>query len=106
MDLSSSTIDKLYSAALKASQPNEAGKSDADDKSSADSFVSTVTAATKETAATIKRGEETAQDMMAGKADAHSVVEALAATEMALEMAVSVRDRVVQAYQEILRMPV
>jgi flagellar hook-basal body complex protein FliE len=54
----------------------------------------------------MRRGEETAKQGMLGKADAHSVVEALAATEVAVQTAVSVRDRVVEAYQEILRMPV
>jgi flagellar hook-basal body complex protein FliE len=33
-------------------------------------------------------------------------VQALAQTELAVEAAVTVRDRVVEAYQEILRMPV
>jgi flagellar hook-basal body complex protein FliE len=41
-----------------------------------------------------------------GGADPHSLVEALAQSELAIETAVSVRDKVVEAYQEILRMPV
>lgn len=41
-----------------------------------------------------------------GTASAHSVVEALATAEMALETAVTIRNRVVEAYQELLRMPV
>lgn len=40
-----------------------------------------------------------------GQTDAQSVVEALANAEMALETAVTVRNRVVEAYQELLRMP-
>lgn len=55
---------------------------------------------------TLQKGEETAQKGLVGKADAHSVVEALAATELAVQTAVTVRDRIVEAYQEILRMPV
>ena len=43
---------------------------------------------------------------MTGRADPHSLVQALAATELAIETAVTVRDKVVEAYQEILRMPV
>jgi len=34
------------------------------------------------------------------------VVQALAQTELAVETAISIRDKVVEAYQEILRMPV
>ena len=43
---------------------------------------------------------------MTGSADPHSVVEALAAAELAVQTAVTVRDKVVEAYQELIRMPV
>lgn len=56
--------------------------------------------------ATMQAGESTAIAGMTGTADAQTVVEALAASELAIQTAVSVRDRVVEAYQEILRMPV
>ncbi len=55
---------------------------------------------------TMRAGEETAAAGMVGKADAASVVQALAASQLAIETAVTVRDKVVEAYQEILRMPV
>ena len=55
---------------------------------------------------TLRTSEETVKAGLAGRADPQAVVEALAATEMAVQTAVSVRDRVVEAYQEILRMPV
>lgn len=50
--------------------------------------------------------DSTTQAMSAGRGDAHSVVEALATAEVALEGAVTIRNRVVEAYQELLRMPV
>lgn len=43
---------------------------------------------------------------VAGKADVVDVVTAVAEAETTLEMVVTVRDRVVNAYQEILRMPI
>ncbi len=43
---------------------------------------------------------------MTGGADPHALVEALAQTELAVEAAVTLRNKVVEAYQEILRMPV
>ncbi len=55
---------------------------------------------------TIVTSESTASAFMVGKADPHSVVEALAAAELAVETAVTLRNRVVEAYQELLRMPV
>ncbi|MGX0877478.1 flagellar hook-basal body complex protein FliE [Roseovarius sp. MBR-154] len=57
-------------------------------------------------AATLQQSEDLAQASMTGGADPHALVQALAQTELAVEAAVTVRDRVVEAYQEILRMPV
>lgn len=57
-------------------------------------------------AATVAKGEQASMNYMTGKADPHSVVEALAAAELAVETAVTVRDKVVEAYQELIRMPV
>ena len=50
--------------------------------------------------------EDVAKAAMIGGADPHSLVTALAQSELAIETAVTVRDKVVEAYQEILRMPV
>lgn len=55
---------------------------------------------------TLARSEAVAQQAMTGDADPHALVEALANSQLAVETAVTVRDRVVEAYQEILRMPV
>ncbi|PHR92195.1 MAG: flagellar hook-basal body protein FliE [Robiginitomaculum sp.] len=60
----------------------------------------------KEFAEVFENVEKATQALSVGKADAHSVVEAMATAEMALETAVTVRNRVVEAYQELLRMPV
>ncbi|QBF29706.1 flagellar hook-basal body complex protein FliE [Thalassococcus sp. S3] len=57
-------------------------------------------------AATLRDTEATAQAAMVGDADPHALVQALAQTELAVETAVTVRNKVVEAYQEILRMPV
>ncbi|KMW59212.1 Flagellar hook-basal body complex protein FliE [Candidatus Rhodobacter oscarellae] len=55
---------------------------------------------------TLQEGEATAKAAMTGDADPHALVQALAQTELAVETAVTLRDKVVEAYQEILRMPV
>ncbi len=60
----------------------------------------------KDFVATVSASENTAAAFMTGKADPHSVVEAMAAAELAVETAVTLRNRVVEAYQELLRMPV
>ena len=44
--------------------------------------------------------------MAAGKANIVDVVTAVAETEVAIEALVAVRDKVIQAYEEIMRMPI
>lgn len=63
-------------------------------------------AAAADFAATLQNSEDLAQAAMTGDADPHALVQALAQTELAVETAVAVRNKVVEAYQEILRMPV
>lgn len=57
-------------------------------------------------AETLAAGERVAQSAMTGGADPHSLVQALASSKTAVETVATVRDKVVEAYQEILRMPV
>ena len=55
---------------------------------------------------TLKSAEDLATQSLTGDADPHALVQALAQSELAVETAVTVRNKVVEAYQEILRMPV
>ena len=97
MDLSTTLAARGYDAARGIAQPqpkDEAGASGA------------FARAAQDFAETLRTGEGTAKAAMTGGADPYALVQALAQTELAVEAAVSVRDRVVEAYQEILRMPV
>jgi flagellar hook-basal body complex protein FliE len=53
-----------------------------------------------------KKSDGLAQGMVAGKANIVDVVTAVTETEVAIESLVSVRDKVIQAYEEIMRMPI
>lgn len=55
---------------------------------------------------TLENSEKVSVQAMTGNGDPHALVQALAQTELAVETAVTVRNKVVEAYQEILRMPV
>ncbi|WP_420861728.1 flagellar hook-basal body complex protein FliE [Algirhabdus cladophorae] len=55
---------------------------------------------------TLGEGEKQAMAAMSGDANPHALVQALTQAELAVETAVTVRNKVVEAYQEILRMPV
>ena len=50
--------------------------------------------------------DDKAVGLVEGKADVVDVVTAIAETEVALETMVAVRDRVISAYEEIMRMPI
>ena len=92
MDLRSALAAQQYSGAKQATATKpETGHS---------------SALLRDFAATLQDGEQTAMAAMTGGADPHALVQALAQTELAVETAVTVRDKVVEAYQEILRMPV
>lgn len=54
----------------------------------------------------LERADATAQQTMTGAADPHQLVSTLTEAQMAVETAVAVRDKVVEAYLEILRMPI
>lgn len=52
------------------------------------------------------RSEKTAAASLLGKADMTEVLQAVNDAEVALNTVLAVRDRVVQAYQEIMRTPI
>lgn len=95
MDINSSIAAQLYQRARPLTEPDAATSSGGAFQHAARDF-----------AETLRNGEETAKAAMTGDADPYALVQALAATELAVETAVTVRDKVVEAYQEILRMPV
>lgn len=54
----------------------------------------------------MQAAEQAAMQTAVSGADPHAMVEALANAELVLDTAVTIRDKVVEAYQELLRMPV
>ena len=54
----------------------------------------------------LKAGEAASISSIQGKVSAQRVVEAVMTAERTLQMAVAVRDKVVQAYQEVSRMAI
>lgn len=104
MEIAGSATE-LFQQAIQASRAG-LGAAPAEAQEPAASFSETVVGAAQGAVESLAEAERLSGDMFAGKADPHSVVEALAAAELALQTAVTVRDKVVEAYQEILRMPV
>ncbi|TWA62519.1 flagellar hook-basal body complex protein FliE [Azospirillum brasilense] len=55
---------------------------------------------------TLNEGERMSVAAVAGKAGTHEVVRSVLAAEMTVQTVVSIRDRMVQAYQEVMRMAI
>lgn len=91
MEVGSKLAALSYGAAKPATQPEPS---------------SAVADAAKSFAQVLQEGDRVAEQAVTVGVDPHALVEALAQTELAVQTAVSVRDKVVEAYQEILRMPV
>ena len=99
---------RQYQAAKQITTPDAGVKGGANgfELSSSKPDASPIAQGVQEFSKVFESVETTTQAMASGKADAHSVVQAMANAEVALETAVTVRNRVVEAYQELLRMPV
>lgn len=69
-------------------------------------FESVMKQVTSDAIGTLKAGESASISAMQGKESTRRVVEALMSAEQALQTAVAVRDKVVQAYQEVVRMSI
>jgi flagellar hook-basal body complex protein FliE len=55
---------------------------------------------------TVAQGEHVSMQAAMGKADLAKVTEAVNNAEVAVQTVVAIRDRVVAAYQDIMRMPI
>jgi flagellar hook-basal body complex protein FliE len=60
----------------------------------------------KDAVATTRGAEAASLQAVEGKADLNQVVSAVTAAELTVQTVTAVRDRVISAYQEILRMPI
>lgn len=93
MDIKAISAAQKYSAAMPAVTAQDGGEN----------FIKV---AAVDFARVMADNEAIAKNAMIGDADPHALVQALAQTELVVETAIVVRNKVVEAYQEILRMPV
>ncbi len=70
------------------------------------SFSDALAAAVKNATSTLHAGETAAAQGAAGTGDVVQVVNAVTAAELTLETVVAIRDRVISAYQDIMKMPI
>ncbi len=91
---------KLISNGAGASSPGSAGSGQGTDfgKVLADTMQGVMNAG--------KQSDKMSMDLLNGKANTVDVVTAISQTELAMESMVAVRDKVISAYEEIMRMPI
>lgn len=95
-------IGAYRQAATAGSEPGMAARGAAPGKS----FKDIIADIGSEVVKTSAEAEKMTAQAMTGKADLNEVVIAVTNADVALQTVVAVRDRVIQAYQDILRMPI
>lgn len=71
-----------------------------------ESFGDVLKGAARGSIQTMRAGEAASARAVTGEASLPDVVQAITAAELTLQTVVAVRDRMISAYQEILRMPI
>jgi flagellar hook-basal body complex protein FliE len=93
---------KAYAAAQNAAPIPSGGANPADGTA----FASMVKSAMTDAVGASRAAEAQMTAQIQGKAELIDVVTAVAAAEQSLETVLAVRDQVIAAYQEIMRMPI
>ncbi|MWD28426.1 flagellar biosynthesis protein [Aquicoccus sp. SCR17] len=99
---SSNAVQGAYRSAgeLKSTRPAP------QEAEGAPSFAEMVKNAAGDAVQTMREADQVAQAGMRGEVGTQQVVEATIAMESTVKVAVSMRDKLVAAYQEVLRMPI
>ena len=101
------TAATAYSNLAKLTDPGRVlSKTISDSTPEGPSFASLVKQALGTVVDAGKKADAQTQAMVSGKADMVDLVTAVAESETAITTLVSVRDRVIQAYQQIMQMPI
>ena len=101
-----SAAASAYSALARLADPSAALGKDAAAAGNGPSFGSILKGALGAVAEAGRKAETQTQAVAAGKANIVDVVTAVSETEVAVEALVSVRDRMIAAYEEIMKMPI
>ncbi|WP_333827055.1 flagellar hook-basal body complex protein FliE [Pararhodobacter sp.] len=99
MELNANLAARSYGAARPLTAPDPMAGQQSGPRTTAGQFAENF-------AQVLASAETTSRDTMLGDADPHALVAALSEAQLAVETTVAVRDKVVEAYLEILRMPV
>lgn len=101
-------VDKINPAAVTGAYQNiqKAGQGAGVAGNDGPNFGDLVKNAAEKSLDTMRAGEKASAEAVIGKADLTDVVEAVTKAEVTLQTVVALRDRMLNAYQEIMRMPI
>lgn len=97
---------QAYQARTNALKNGGASESAPDQATGDNGFLGMVRDAMQQGVDTLKQTEQARTQAMTGKVDLTDLVTAVANAEMTVNTVVAVRDRVISAYQDIIRMPI
>jgi flagellar hook-basal body complex protein FliE len=101
-----STAVNAYRQAANAAGTGKTTAAAATGEEDTGSFASMVTDSLKQAVKDGREAETLSMKQIAGEADLKDVITAVANAEQTLETVVAVRDKVLAAYQDILKMPI
>ena len=90
---------------IKGGDSDETGKAGGTSSGGGD-FMGMVKSAAEKSIDTLKAGEVASAKAVTGETTLPDLIEAVTAAEMTLQTTVAVRDRMISAYQDIMRMPI
>ncbi len=96
----------ISQAIEQASQSNNASEPLRTTGLEENSFAHLVEAAINQTANNVQTAEIAGNQVVTGDANLIDVVTSISTAEVSLEAAIAVRNRIIEAYQEIMRMPI
>lgn len=101
-------IDKINPAAAAGAYANiqKAGQGAGVEGGDGPSFGDFIKKAATDSISALRGGENASAAAVAGKAELSDVVEAVTSAELTLQTVIAIRDRLLQSYQEIMRMPI
>lgn len=105
-NIASPAAAAAYASVQQQAAAGAAGPAAAKAGEAGGGFAAMLEDAAKSAVETIGKSEQTAIQAAAGEADLLEVVSSVHDAESTLRTVVAVRDKVVQSYQEILRMPI
>lgn len=104
--LSNAAIRGAYGRAQSLGGAGDATATGAAGAAGGESFAQMVRGAAEQAAQTVRQADAVAQAGLQGKVGTQQVVEATLAMESTVKITVAMRNKLVEAYQEIMRMPI